>query len=477
MRLILTIFIVFGIYSSLLSQVKVWEKNFSSSSRYHTLGDLALTSDSSKLLMAVTDAVGRIEVNVLDTSGIVLKQMWHGRTDCTSWEYKASSIIEFNGNYVVGCSSDASCFLSTGAFLLVLDTNLNVLQEIELPNSYRSLTDIVSTLKVDQEKLFVTYSESGEYWFCELDTNYIIKSRFSLGNGLSLSGDNLNFCSPNLFGLNFVSYDITNSMAVASGVQIDYELNQIDTFNHFQFSVTLSIGNNVAYYGERPQVIENSCENQLLFLNKSSISVKNGEDLSIINSNNNWINNVTNVVSIRASIKLNKGGYASLLSIQRNGEWSAELVRFDYLLQQFSFINLGNNQWNPSIKYRNRIIDAGNYIYLAINQIANDSNSNKESFMISKIAINELKTDILEHSDLCKTSISPNPSNGIFRLLSEKPISGILKIYTLNGEQIRTTNVNNQDDITFDISGLPNAFYLVKFESIEMNQTFKVIKN
>ena len=122
------------------------------------MGDLALTSDSSKLLMAVTDAVGRIEVNVLDTAGNVLKQMWHGRTDCTSWEYKASSIIEFNGNYVVGCSADASCFLSTGAFLLVLDTNLNVLQEIELPYSYRSLSDIVSTLKVDQEKSLVTYS-------------------------------------------------------------------------------------------------------------------------------------------------------------------------------------------------------------------------------------------------------------------------------------------------------------------------------
>ena len=37
------------------------------------MGDLALTSDSSKLLMAVTDAVGRIEVNVLDTAGNVVK--------------------------------------------------------------------------------------------------------------------------------------------------------------------------------------------------------------------------------------------------------------------------------------------------------------------------------------------------------------------------------------------------------------------
>ena len=221
-----------------------------------------------------------------------------------------------------------------------------------------------------------------------------------------------------------------------------------------------------------PTIVENSFKP---ISTKSDL--ENGEDLSIINSNNNWINNVTNVVPIRASVKLINGGCTTLLSVQRNNAWSAELVRFDYHLQQFSFINLGNNQWNPLIKYRNRIIDAGNYVYVAFNQISSDSNSNKESFVISKISINELKTGILDNITLSSISISPNPSNGVFKLRSEKPITGILKIYNITGELKRTKKVNTQNEITFDISELPNAFYLVNFESKEINQTFKVIKN
>ena len=102
---------------------------------------------------------------------------------------------------------------------------------------------------------------------------------------MTLIGDNLSFCYSKLFGVNQVSFDISSRIVVYSGVQIDYELNQIDTFNHFIINDSLYFGQNVAYVGKRAQVIENSCENQLLFLNKNNITLKNGEDLSIKRAN------------------------------------------------------------------------------------------------------------------------------------------------------------------------------------------------
>lgn len=61
-------------------------------------------------------------------------------------------------------------------------------------------------------------------------------------------------------------------------------------------------------------------------------------------------------------------------------------------------------------------------------------------------------------------SVYPNPGNGmfIFKIINKQFSPGIIEIYNMLGEKVLTTELNNQNNMTVDLSSQPNGVYFYR---------------
>lgn len=84
-------------------------------------------------------------------------------------------------------------------------------------------------------------------------------------------------------------------------------------------------------------------------------------------------------------------------------------------------------------------------------------------------------TNVVESSEKEKIDmqVSPNPSDGKFQLLLNKPINGMLRIVSASGRSVKSlTLVQDQREVAVDISGAPSGVYFLVLQ----NTDGKVIK-
>ena len=68
---------------------------------------------------------------------------------------------------------------------------------------------------------------------------------------------------------------------------------------------------------------------------------------------------------------------------------------------------------------------------------------------------------------------SPNPTNSIFTLKTNRKLNGLLKVIDLNGTLIKSINSTNQKQIEIDLSEFENGLYII---SLAGHQDVKVLK-
>lgn len=77
-------------------------------------------------------------------------------------------------------------------------------------------------------------------------------------------------------------------------------------------------------------------------------------------------------------------------------------------------------------------------------------------------------------------NITPNPGTGKFSIIFSKPISdeAILEVTNILGEKVFISkfSLNNQSQITFDISNVAEGFYFINLKSKSINYSEKIIK-
>lgn len=104
-------------------------------------------------------------------------------------------------------------------------------------------------------------------------------------------------------------------------------------------------------------------------------------------------------------------------------------------------------------------------------------NINNEYFFDPNADPNNLKSISKENIVQQRTSqISPNPNNGIFKIILNKIKSGSLQIINMNGETVNQKSFKNENELLINIQHLPSGIYAVKV--ISENETFieKIIK-
>lgn len=110
--------------------------------------------------------------------------------------------------------------------------------------------------------------------------------------------------------------------------------------------------------------------------------------------------------------------------------------------------------------------------------IQNDTKSFQITFAFNK---NELESaNSIHNENLAKEkqfTISPNPASEFTVAKFNERISGIVKVYNLNGELVKEWILNSQDELQIDISLLQNGYYILKIENDKIAMQKYFIKN
>ncbi|MFM7769553.1 MAG: T9SS type A sorting domain-containing protein [Bacteroidota bacterium] len=74
-------------------------------------------------------------------------------------------------------------------------------------------------------------------------------------------------------------------------------------------------------------------------------------------------------------------------------------------------------------------------------------------------------------------SVFPNPSNGNLQINLPVSESGVVSIFNMNGQLVWSTNTNQVNKLTLDISHLPNGVYNVSYTSDSNTWNTSIVKN
>jgi hypothetical protein len=80
----------------------------------------------------------------------------------------------------------------------------------------------------------------------------------------------------------------------------------------------------------------------------------------------------------------------------------------------------------------------------------------------------------VENVSLEAASIYPNPSNGVFSILSQSKIEQV-SIYTVTGNFVKTIKSNTEKLFEINVEGLSTGVYLIEIVGVNQKSWKKVI--
>ena len=70
----------------------------------------------------------------------------------------------------------------------------------------------------------------------------------------------------------------------------------------------------------------------------------------------------------------------------------------------------------------------------------------------------------------------PNPTQDVINFESEKPISGQINVFDINGRSLLQKTIDGLELMSIDISGYLSGIYFVKLSDMDRSVTYRVVK-
>lgn len=115
--------------------------------------------------------------------------------------------------------------------------------------------------------------------------------------------------------------------------------------------------------------------------------------------------------------------------------------------------------------------------YKPTNLYSQDKDANAQSMMLvskSSLGITSGAFDVAKQTNFIKWY--PNPTQDVINFESEKPISGQINVFDINGRSLLQKNIDSLELMSIDISGYLSGIYFVKLSDKEQSVTYRVVK-
>ncbi len=200
---------------------------------------------------------------------------------------------------------------------------------------------------------------------------------------------------------------------------------------------------------------------------------------------NQYINesNITGRLALRNQIE----SELNVMMPLYDNEIISDSLRLDSLKNELDFIDCSSifvNKWKDILKIyinfirQGKVVDNdknlleqfgvdcsdiyGDFIHLA-RKIANTYN--KVYYDVNDGCIQDNEERKVKTQDNINSSITPNPSNGIFTVNFTNEVVGSVSVYDMNGQKFDNFQINSSNFVTINLNDRPAGIYFIKIET------------